>query len=346
MSYSQSGYSDFHSRIQGYGNTSYEGQDQTVQDRASAAGSRLAADVGATVSAFRDGSMYDSIKEQAGEAASIISQAASGVAEWFRPSTAPNGYSTPGNAYVNNNAPPVIPQQQQTYPGFGSEGPMPYGGVQPKRRPWGNTGAPAPTYSVPPAAPPVPAASATARGVSGALPKGQYEAQLVKQMTAPGGTRVKPSESAMRDFYRKVKNLDLDVVGKELAKALDEPDSTWQHRLRVLYVVDGLWAQGLEEPVAVVKEECGSTGLVELVADSHTRSKALPILAEWGVEVGSLTPSQPSKSEKAPAVPDSDLLDLDDRTERFVNRPPPANQAKTVPQAGGAVVTSGDLLDL
>ncbi|KAF4719476.1 hypothetical protein FOZ62_011761 [Perkinsus olseni] len=321
MAYSQSGYSNFQSRIEGYGNTAYDGQDDSFQGRASAAGSRLASEVGATVSAIQDGSMYSSIREQAGEAASILSQAASGVAEWFRPSTSSNGYSTPGNAYVDNNVPSyTTPAAPPTYTGYGNNASGPGYNAQPPRRPWGNaapTTAPTRFNSPPPPVPPVqpvPEASSTARGVSGALPKGKYEAQLVKQVTAPGGTRVKPSDAVLREFYRKVRNLDLEVVGNELAKALDEPSASWQHRLRVLYVVDGLWAQGLEEPVTAVKEQCANTGLAELAADTHTRVKAVPILKEWGMDVDDLASAPTESRTEVEAAATRDLLDLAEPT--------------------------------
>ncbi|KAF4720834.1 hypothetical protein FOZ63_004401, partial [Perkinsus olseni] len=192
--------------------------------------------------------------------------------------------------------------------------------AQPPRRPWGNaapTTAPTRYSSPPPPAPPVqpvPEASSTARGVSGALPKGKYEAQLVKQVTAPGGTRVKPSDAVLREFYRKVRNLDLEVVGNELAKALDEPSASWQHRLRVLYVVDGLWAQGLEEPVTAVKEQCANTGLAELAADTHTRVKAVPILKEWGMDVDDLASAPVGSRTEVEAAAAGDLLDLAEPT--------------------------------
>ncbi|KAF4696113.1 hypothetical protein FOZ60_002344 [Perkinsus olseni] len=332
MAYSQSGYSNFQSRIEGYGNTAYDGQDDSFQGRASAAGSRLASEVGATVSAIQDGSMYSSIREQAGEAASILSQAASGVAEWFRPSTSSNGYSTPGNAYVDNNVPSyTTPAAPPTYSGFGNNASGPGYNAQPPRRPWGNaapTTAPTRYSSPPPPAPPVqpvPEASSTARGVSGALPKGKYEAQLVKQVTAPGGTRVKPSDAVLREFYRKVRNLDLEVVGNELAKALDEPsasrgsiDCDGGGGSQVLYVVDGLWAQGLEEPVTAVKEQCANTGLAELAADTHTRVKAVPILKEWGMDVDDLASAPVGSRTEVEAAAAGDLLDLAEPTKTGV----------------------------
>lgn len=122
----------------------------------------------------------------------VISQAAWGVAEWFRPSTTSNGYSTPGNAYVNNNVPsystPTAPPQS-AYPGYGNSSGY---SAQPSRKPWGNNATPSvtPARSSGPPVPvqPVAEASSTARGVSGALPKGKYEAQLVKQVVGRGFT--------------------------------------------------------------------------------------------------------------------------------------------------------------
>eukprot|EP00300_Choanocystis_sp_HF-7_P042365 c9120_g1_i1.p1 GENE.c9120_g1_i1~~c9120_g1_i1.p1 ORF type:complete len:161 (-),score=30.53 c9120_g1_i1:180-662(-) len=74
---------------------------------------------------------------------------------------------------------------------------------------------------------------------------GPYEKTLVDAICAPGGAGLRPSKVALNEFCQKVSSLATEDVCSLLEEKLIEQTTSWQVRLKALYVIEALLTAGV-----------------------------------------------------------------------------------------------------
>lgn len=120
----------------------------------------------------------------------------------------------------------------------------------------------------------------------------EYERSVIESICVPVGARLAPPDSVLEEFSRKIEHFD--GVGAILAELLRKAPSL-QHKLRIVYVMDGVWKNGLDVPVSQAIELAKDI-LVQLSHTPQAQGKVVQILRNWGLAIE--------------AVPQSDQVDL------------------------------------
>eukprot|EP01068_Selenidium_serpulae_P015974 Selendium_serpulae@DN6256_c0_g1_i10.p1 len=76
--------------------------------------------------------------------------------------------------------------------------------------------------------------------VSRAQDRGVFERKLVDDICVPLGAKVCPAADALTRFCRQCGHLDLDIICDLLREKLQQRPSTWQQKLRILYIIEAL----------------------------------------------------------------------------------------------------------
>lgn len=221
---------------------------------------------------------------------------------------------------------------QQSYPSYngGSTAPSSFSTSAPNpprtANRWGSKGYGPGTQTPPLAqtseAPPVLRVSSSSSSVP-ARRDSAYERGVIESMCIPVGARLQPPDAVMDEFSRKVEHFDGAAVGAIFAELLSKAPSI-QHKMRVVYVMDGLWKNGVDIPVFQAVD-ISKDILQNLSQAPQSRGKINAILQAWGLAVQDHSVSSNSPTS-AVNQPQTDLMSLDY---------PPATNTASRPQVSG-----------
>ena len=109
----------------------------------------------------------------------------------------------------------------------------------------------------------------------------EYERSVIENICVPVGARLAPPDSVIQEFSRKIEHFQ--GVGNIFADLLHNAPSM-QHKLRIVYVMDGLCKNGLDAPV-VQAVELAKGVLLQLAKTPQAQGKVVQILRNWGLAV-------------------------------------------------------------